>query len=190
MRRRSSEHVGHFRTDFDRDDRSRALREFNYTCRSLRMVLILLIVKTRGRRALHRINAPNSKHVWRSTSDKKGHLQQLKDGQSVWRWSPKVQSQKRSLLLPKVHRNLRHQPPAKQSGRQAIPKLLPHSRSSGLRCLRRFEFDVRTSIDDIDQRPPPRCPRKSSRSPALPSALTRATYVHPETHHRTRSEKR
>jgi len=78
---------------------------------------------------------------------------------------------------------------AKQSGRQAHPKLLPHSRSSGLRCLRRFEFDVRTSIDDIDQRPPPRCPRKSSRSPALPSALTRATYVHPEIHHRMRSEK-
>ena len=59
--------------------------------------------------------------------------------------------------------------------------------SSGLVCLRRFEFDVRTSIDDIDQRPP-RCPRKSSRSPALPSALTRATYVHPETTHRMRSE--
>jgi hypothetical protein len=76
-----------------------------------------------------------------------------------------------------------------KSGRQAHPKLLPHSRLHRAQvCQRRFEFDVRTSIDDIDQRPP-RCPRKSSRSPALPSALTRVTYVHPETHHRMRSEK-
>lgn len=41
------------------------------------------------------------------------------------------------------------------------------------------KFDVRTSIDDdIDQRPP-RCPRKSSRSPASPPASTVATYVRP-----------
>jgi hypothetical protein len=54
--------------------------------------------------------------------------------------------------------------------------------------LGKFEFDVRTSIDDIDQRPP-RCHRKSSRSRALPSASTRATYVHPESQYRAQSEK-
>jgi hypothetical protein len=54
--------------------------------------------------------------------------------------------------------------------------------------IAKVRFDDRTSIDDIDQRRPPRCPRKSSRSPALPSALTRVTYVHPEIYRRTRME--
>lgn len=74
-------------------------------------------------------------------------------------------------------------------------KFLPHGRrcqapkfnlrteasSQAGSTLRRRKFDDRTLPidDDIDQRPP-RCPRKSSRSPASPPASTVATYVHPE----------
>ena len=101
------------------------------------------------------------------------------------RWSPNrgVRSEPggRRCCQSSLVANLRHPP--------SPSKIAPALALQRARYLRRFEFDVRTSIDDIDQRPPPRCPRKSSRSPALPSALTRATYVHPEIHHRMRSEK-
>lgn len=99
----------------------------------------------------------------------------------VERWRPKSKVQS----LEEVCTSGSNQAAAKNQ-----LKLLRTAPSTSGWCfaLGKFELDVRTSIDDIDQRPP-RCPRKSSRSPALPSASTRATYVHPEKHHRPRTEK-
>ena len=66
---------------------------FSLTCR--------LIIASRKDELCSELMRPAASICGDQENDKKGHdLQQLKDGQSVWRWSPKVQSQKRSLLLP------------------------------------------------------------------------------------------